>query len=195
MRGSFLVLEGLDGAGTTTQIRHLVEHLGPDTLATFEPTDHLIGRIARRSLRGDPEAPPLHALPWLYAADRADHVHREVLPALDAGRDVVSDRYVPSSLAYQSLTHALEAVWELNHRFPMPNRVFFVDVTVATALSRIAGRGEPTEIYDTEERLTTIHAAYQRVMGFLDAQGWPIVHIDGNASIPEVALQIREALP
>lgn len=195
MKGMFLVLEGLDGAGTTTQARLLAEHLGDDVVSTCEPTDGLVGRIARRSLRGDPEAPPLHALPWLYAADRADHLHRKVLPALEAGQHVISDRYVPSSLAYQSLTHDLESVLELNHRFPVPDRVLFVDVTVDVALARIGGRGEPTEIYDSRERLTTIRAAYLRVMDDLERRGWPIVRIDGDQSIEAVSTAIRAALP
>ncbi|MCA9566719.1 MAG: dTMP kinase [Myxococcales bacterium] len=195
MKGSFIVLEGLDGAGTTTQARALLAILPPHTLATNEPTAGPIGRVARQSLRGDPEAPPLPALPWLYAADRADHVHREVLPALEAGRTVLSDRYVPSSLAYQSLTHDLQAVWELNHRFPVPDRVFFVDVSVETALGRIQGRGEPAEIYDTEERLRIVRAAYVEVMAFLAERGWPIVHIDGDQPIDAVTAAIVAGLP
>lgn len=195
MNANFIVIEGLDGAGTTTQTARLVDHLGAGTVRTNEPTDGPVGRIARQSLRGEPDAPPLDALPWLFAADRADHIHRLVRPSLEAGHHVVTDRYLPSSLAYQSLTLPLELIWELNRHFPVPDVLLFVEVDVQTALARIRARGEAAEIYDTEERLTTIHAAYARVMAFLGDQGWPVRVIDGTQSIDAVAAAIQRALP
>jgi dTMP kinase len=189
----FLVLEGLDGAGTTTQLRRLAARLG-DALVTNEPTDGLIGRIARRSLRGDPEAPPMAALPWLFAADRADHLFRQVEPALVAGQTVICDRYVPSSLAYQSLTLPLEQVWSLNAHFRIPDLVIWVDVPVDVALARVVGRGGPVEIYDTRERLAAVNAAYERVFGFLGERGWPIARVDGTPSADEVEAYIGSLL-
>lgn len=194
MSGRFWVLEGLDGAGTTTQARRLQEARPHGLIATHEPTDGPVGRIARRSLRGDPEAPPLAALPWLFAADRADHLHRLVEPALSAGVHVLSDRYVPSSLAYQSLTLPLEDVWALNASFRVPDVVWFLDVPVDTALSRVVGRGAQLEIYDSRERLTAVHGAYARVMGFLEDRGWPITRIDGTLPIDDIAASILGSL-
>lgn len=194
MTGRFIVLEGLDGAGTTTQATRLVAGMPAETLSTNEPTSGPIGRIARQSLRAEPGAPPMAALPWLFAADRADHLFRTVVPTLEAGHDVISDRYLPSSLAYQSLTLPLADVWELNRRFRVPDVVLFVEVDVQTALARIHARNETAEIYDTEERLTAVHAAYATVMTFLGEQGWPIATIDGTAPIDDVAAQIQRAL-
>lgn len=193
MTGRFLVFEGLDGAGTTTQSRRLVARL-PGALATNEPTDGLVGQIARRSLRGDPDAPPMAALPWLFAADRADHQHRRVLPALEAGRDVVCDRYVPSSLAYQSLTLPLDEVWALNASFRVPDLVLWVRVPVDVALDRIAARGEAREIYEHRERLVAVDAAYTRVFAFLEARGWPVVELDGMQSPDAVEAHVQAAL-
>lgn len=190
--GRFIVLEGLDGAGTTTQCDRLVEKLG--ALRTCEPTDGPIGRIARQTLGAQPGAPPVDVLPWLFAADRADHLHRTVLPALSANRTVVSDRYVPSSLAYQSLTLPLGEVWALNRSFRVPDIVLYVEIPVKTALSRIDARGSTREIYDDEDRLDRICSAYERVMAFLEEEGWPIVRIDGRPPIAEVAAQIDAAL-
>ncbi len=194
MGSRFIVLEGLDGAGTTTQAE-LLHRVCPGSLLTREPTDGLVGRVARRAQRGEEGAPPLEALPWLYAADRADHLHRTVLPALEAGRTVISDRYAPSSLAYQALTHPLEVVWELNHRFRTPDIVIFLEVSVATAVERIRARGGPTDIFETEARLEAIRDAYTRVLPFLEDRGWPIHRLDGEAPPERVHAAIRERLP
>lgn len=188
----FFVLEGLDGAGTTTQLERLVAHL--DAVRTAEPTDGPVGRIARSSLRADPGAPAMEALPWLFAADRADHLTREVLPSLAAGRNVVCDRYVASSLAYQSLTAPLEDIWALNASFRVPDLLIFVEVDVDTALSRIQGRAGQAEIYDSRERLSVVAAAYDRVLEFLENEGWPVRRVDGRPSPDQVWAQIEALL-
>lgn len=188
----FIVLEGLDGSGTTTQLTRLVAHL--DAVKTAEPTDGPVGRIARASLRDEPGAPALEALPWLFAADRADHLSRVVEPHLAQGRTVVSDRYVPSSLAYQSLTLPLDDVYALNASFRVPDLLLFVEVDVDTALSRIASRAGQAEIYDNHERLTQVHDAYERVLTFLEVRGWPVVRIDGRPSPDQVWRAIEAAL-
>jgi len=190
--GRFIVLEGLDGAGTTTQADILVRESG--ALQTCEPTSGPLGRIARESLGAKPGAPAMEVLPWLFAADRADHLYRTVLPALSEGKVVVSDRYVPSSLAYQSLTLPLAEVWSLNRSFRVPDVVLYVDIPVETALSRIDARDGEAEIYDTPARLTRVRDAYERVMAFLLDEGWPIVRIDGRPPIEDVAAAIRAAL-
>ncbi len=190
--GQFIVLEGLDGAGTTTQCERLVAHL--DALRTCEPTDGPLGRIARASLGAHDGAPAPEVLPWIFSADRADHLQRTVLPTLSAGRDVVSDRYVPSSLAYQSLTLPLNDVWALNRTFRVPDIVLYVDVPVDTAMSRIENRGGKKEIYDDHARLTRVREAYERVMGFLREEGWPIARIDGRPPPNQVFEAILAAL-
>lgn len=190
--GRFIVLEGLDGAGTTTQCDRLEEQLG--ALRTAEPTAGPVGRIARQTLGAEPGAPALEVLPWLFAADRADHLHRTVLPALAKNRTVVSDRYVPSSLAYQSLTLPLADVWALNRSFRVPDVVFYVDVPADVAMARIEQRSGRREIYDSQEKLAAIRAAYERVMAFLLDEGWPIERIDGRPGVDEVTKAIRAKL-
>ncbi len=181
--GRFFVIEGLDGAGTTTQAARLVARLGRDrpTLATNEPTDRAVGRLIRRTLAADPDAPAPSVLPWLFAADRADHLRQVIEPWLARGH-VVSDRYYHSSLAYQSLTMPLEEVHALNHTFRTPDLTIFVDVPVQVALDRIHGRGAAREIYEHGDHLTAIYAAYQRVLDFLDARGEPLFRVDGTGS-------------
>ncbi|MFM2418433.1 MAG: hypothetical protein RL385_3156, partial [Pseudomonadota bacterium] len=110
----FIVLEGIDGAGTTTQTARLVSALtaqGRRTQATREPSDGPVGVLLRQMLRGrvvspSGKAPPSEELALLFAADRLDHVSAELRPLLADGVSVVSDRYDYSSVAYQSAGHA-----------------------------------------------------------------------------------------
>lgn len=191
---AFLVIEGLDGAGTTTQVERLCASLqdaGRTVLSTREPTDGPLGRVIRRTLAGDRDAPRVESLPWMFAADRADHLHRTVQPALMRGEYVVSDRYVPSSLAYQSLTLPLEQVFALNAAFRVPDLLLFVHAPVEVCLERIQSRNAAREIYEQESQLQRIHAAYERVLAFLAERGDPIVRIDGTGCVESVAAQIR----
>src|SRR6185369_8913434 len=107
-RAIFVVLEGIDGSGTTTQLGRLqayLERRGRAVHPTREPSTGPVGRLLREILLGQHRLPggePADglAMALLFAADRRDHVRREIEPALGAGRDVVSDRYLLSSLAY-----------------------------------------------------------------------------------------------
>lgn len=194
----FIVLEGLDGAGTTTQCQRLsdvLSHQGVTTVRTNEPTDGPIGRIIRKSLRREPGAPALTALPWMFAADRSDHLSRLVEPSLTKGSWVISDRYFHSSLAYQSLTLPLEQVWTLNQHFRTPDQTIFIRISVDTALERIAARGAERDVFEDRERLTQIAAAYDRVLDFLRELGHPIAEVDGSLPIADVTAAIREHLP
>lgn len=189
----FVVIEGLDGAGTTTQTERLCAWLatrGADPLATREPTAGPVGRVIRRVLRAEPDAPLPATLPWLFAADRADHLHREIEPALAAGRVVVSDRYYHSSLAYQSLELPLARVHALNADFRTPDLTLFLDVSIDVCLARIGSRGEAREIFEQRDRLEQIDAAYREVLALLERHGEPIVRIDGEQAPDEVAAAI-----
>jgi len=143
-RGRFVVLEGLDGAGTTTQARLLGEALrvsGRRVHVTAEPSGGPAGALARQVLAsrvtgadGDGFDPA--ALALLFAADRLDHVATEIAPKLAAGIDVVSDRFTLSSLAYQGLTTGdLDWVEQVNARAARPDVTVFLRVRAAVALS------------------------------------------------------------
>jgi len=189
----FIVIEGIDGAGTTTQVEQLTANLrdrGIDVRATFEPSSGPVGRQIRKTLVRDPSAPSRAALPWLFAADRADHLDRVVEPALAAGTWVVSDRYYPSSLAYQSLSMPLDYVHALNARFRAPDLLVFVRVDLETALARIESRGGTREIFEERDRLIQINAQYDAVLERLAAAGEPLVEVDGGQPIDAVARAI-----
>ena len=193
----FLVLEGLDGAGTTTQTQRLSEWFQRQDRAcvvTMEPTDRVVGKLIRRTLRGDPEAPSTQVLPWLFAADRCDHLETLIEPGLKEGRVVLSDRYYHSSLAYQSLVLPLEQVHQLNASFRVPDTTYFIHVSVDTALQRLDARGSEREVFETRERLAAIEQAYHNVNAYLQERGQRIVVIDGEQSPDEVARCIVEDL-
>lgn len=189
----FIVVEGLDGAGTTTQVARLVARLerqGRAVLATREPTGRAVGQLIRRVLSGDPNAPSRHTLPWLFAADRKDHLDAVIEPALASGVVVVSDRYYHSSLAYQSLVQRLEQVHALNATFRAPDLTVFVRVPPAVAVDRIQARGAAREIFEHRDALERVDAAYGRVLARLSAAGERIHEVDGQASPDAVAAAI-----
>jgi|SRR5688572_11617607 len=192
MRGRFIVLEGIDGSGTTTQARALTDALsrrGHSVLSTHEPSDGSVGRLARQRLAAD--GPPLdpHALALLFAADRLDHVAGEIEPALADGRIVVCDRYVASSWAYQSLACPIDWVRAINRHAPWPDLTLWLDLPVADAQQRIATRrdaiGTPQEIFDAKRLQERIAIAYAEVLGDPELGG--VVRVDATKPQDEVA--------
>ena len=195
--GRFLVLEGLDGAGTTTQAARLADQLrsqGWGVVETCEPTDGPVGRLIRATLRRDEGAPAVATLPWMFAADRADHLARVVEPALAADRWVVSDRYLPSSLAYQSPDGDLALVDSLNRWFRVPDLTIFLDVPVEDCLARIAARGGVRDIFENRAQLERIAARYEAVREHLIRRGDPVAVVDGTPAADVVAKAVQAAV-
>lgn len=180
-RGKFIVLEGIDGAGTTTQLNVLRDHFrraGRRAFFTHEPSDGPAGMLIRLALQKrlvganydlhDPaDAPPAAAaafdpgaLALLFAADRADHMAAQVLPNLEAGRDVVCDRYLLSTLAYQGQHAELEWLLEINRPAIVPDLTLFLDVPPGEAEERMRGSRWKKEIFETLEQQRRIRSRY-----------------------------------
>ena len=153
-RGRFVVFEGPEGAGKSTQIVRLAERLraaGVDPLQTREPGGTPMGDRVREvlldpDLRVDPLAEFL-----LYAAGRAQHVGEVIAPALAAGRVVLSDRFAAASVAYQGHGRGLDLAWvtEVNDRAMqgcVPDRVVLLDLDPKVGLARVAARGRPDRL-------------------------------------------------
>lgn len=179
----FLVFEGLDGSGGTTQLRLLflaLQRLNParEVVCTTEPTQGPLGKMIREVLTQRVLSEGV--LPYLFTADRKDHLDRVVLPALTRGSVVLSDRYLLSSLAYQSSVLPMERVDILNNDFPPPDLVIVLEVPVEECLLRIEKRGNTRDIFETRERLFAIHAAYQKAVQLRTRRGDRIVRIDGT---------------
>jgi dTMP kinase len=197
-RGRFVVLEGVDGSGTTTQVARLTARLraaGIAARATREPSDGPFGALARQVLGGRVVVPGGRAPGWttmalLFAADRMDHVESEIEPLLGQGAVVVSDRYVASSLAYQSVSsganaaEALAWIRSLNRYVSKPDLTVVLDVTPETAARRREGRGEAAQIFDQDEMQRALGVFYRDLAKHMPAE--TIVVIDANAGVQEV---------
>jgi dTMP kinase len=152
----------------------------------------LSGRLrgARHADAFDPEA-----LALLFAADRLDHARAEILPALEAGLDVVSDRYALSSLAYQSLTTG-DARWvqAINARAPAPDVTILLRVPAAVAFGRRRAASHQRELYERAAFQRRVAAAYERGVLVLRRRGERVEVIDGGAPPGEVATAIDAVL-
>lgn len=193
----FLVVEGLDGSGGTTQARRLAAALramGRPVHETCEPSPGPIGRFIREALRDPGGGVSDAALAWLFAADRRDHLDHEITPALARGADVVSDRYLLSSLAYQSAALGLQAVADLNRPFRAPDLTIFLDLDPQVSLSRVRARGEPAERFEALERLTGVRASYEAALALVTARGERVARVDASGTPDEVAAAVLDAV-
>lgn len=197
-RGRLIVLEGIDGSGTTTQTERLVEYLrqqGRTAVSTREPSAGPIGRLLREVLLGQHRMPggasvDGRTMALLFAADRLDHLQREVEPLLTEGADVVSDRYLMSSLAYQAEEADREWVALLARGVRPPDLTILLDLPVEVAARRRLMAGRPEERYDADSYLGLVADNYRRL-----AQADPsAVILDGSASRDEVAVAIVAAV-
>jgi dTMP kinase len=194
----FVALEGIDGSGTTTQLPRLVSHLearGRRAVATREPSGGPIGRLLRELLLGQhalPGGAPAdgQAMALLFAADRRDHLKREIEPALAGGVDVVSDRYLLSSLAYQAEEAERGWVTGLARELRMPDLTILLDVSVEVAAARRRAAGRVVERYDADAVQARVAENYRRL-----AAGQPdTVVLDGGRSVDEVAAACAAAV-
>ena len=191
--GALIVIEGIDGAGTTTQTEMLAQWLqrvGIPSLATREPSDGPIGVVARQHLgrKVDLASPEAEAL--AFAADRMDHVASEVAPALSKGITVVADRYYLSSLAYQALSCDLEWVREINRFALRPDLTVFLAVAVDVGRERFSGRAALERFEDDRDELVRVTERYEAAMTALRADGEAITIIDGARSPAEVHAEV-----
>ena len=186
-RGMFIALEGIDGSGTSTQTRLLARRLrdeGYRVLETCEPSRGPIGRMIRERLstRSEPVEPATLAL--LFAADRLEHVAREIEPALAEGVIVISDRYVLSSLVYQSLECDAPWVAEINRHARWPDLCILVSLAFEAAVSRVSAREGEEERFDAPDLQRRLADGYQRAF---EAQApGPIAEVDGSCRVEEV---------
>ena len=192
MRGTHIVLEGIDGAGTTTQRGCLAEALvkrGYDVHQTAEPSSLPVGRLIRQALQKEIAWRPTQ-MALAFALDRLDHVQQEIEPAMAEGKIVLSDRYVISSLVYQSLELPIDWVRSLNQHAPEPDLTLLVDLEVSEAEARRSKRGGPEEIFDANETQLRLRDAYLNC-----AKDYPNTKIiSGNGTIEDVTLRLLAAI-
>jgi dTMP kinase len=188
-----IVLEGLDGAGTTTQAKRLVEHLkakGGKAHLTREPSDGPIGQLIRQMLTGhhviEGQSIAQSTFGLLFAADRLDHAQREVDVQLAQGATVVSDRWYHSSLAYQGTGADRDWISMLNARARKPDLTIFLQVRPEIAAKRRADAGRVQELFEDMRMQEEVAAGYKATISELMAQGERIETVDGEASPDDV---------
>jgi len=206
---NFVVLEGGDGTGTSTQLQILQNRLAsptssgvnttgsqpyPATYFTFEPTDGPIGTLIRQALHRSP-ALQQHTIAHLFAADRHEHLYSEsgIVARCQRGELVICDRYVPSSLVYQGLACGDDTPAYLNSRFPYPELILFFELDPLVAEQRYNKR-EKQDMFEHLAFQKQVHEAYERILPAYCAQGTKLVRIDAAQSIEKVAEQVWRAL-
>ena len=187
---NFWVLEGLDGAGTTTQLKNLEAYMNGKGLPVFrtaEPTIYETGKFIRRVLSGEVKVPQ-STVAYLFAADRDNHLNNPeygIKAHLAKGETVISDRYFFSSFAYQSIGFDPDAVMMLNSLFPYPELVLYVDTPVEDCISRIDSRGTDKEIYEKLDYQRLVHANYESFFSRLP-EGCRLIRVDGTLTREEI---------
>lgn len=191
-KGKFIVFEGLDGAGTTTQAELLIEYLkkqGCKVFVTSEPTNNIIGGLIRGQLKRHWKTSP-GCLQLLFAADRANHIEAEINPALRKGRVVICDRYVLSSLAYGSLGVDLGWLKAINSRFPKPDLTLFLDTEPKECIKRLKRERCSLELFEEERKLRQVRNNYLKV---IRGHG-NLVRVNGNRPITSIFADIKKAV-
>ena len=204
--GRFVALEGIDGAGTTTQVARLADRLrkegGLPVRSTREPSDGPIGSLVRQVLTGRIVAPEGRAPGWatmalLFAADRMDHVESEIEPFLANGGVMISDRYDASSLAYQSVSSgsggdkAVEWIRVLNREAMRPDLTVVLDLSPDLAAERRSSRGEAAQLYEQNEVQRALAVFYGDLAKHMPDDR--IVVVDGQGTIDDVHRRIYDA--
>lgn len=200
-KGKFIVLEGIDGSGKSSQIGPLVkrlEALGVPCRETREPTGGPVGALIRQIFTGRVTADN-RVIAALYAADRIDHLVNEVdglCAAISQGITVVSDRYYFSSYAYHSVDVDMDWVIQANAlsaQLLRPTLTVFLDVPVETALERIHRNRFVEEIFDGEQRLRKTRELYFQAFERLRDRE-KVAVVDGSGPPEEVARRVWAAV-
>lgn len=181
-KGVFICIEGLDGSGKTSQTKLLVRHLrrnGCDAVYTAEPTKGGIGRFIRKHCLNSEKRCSSMVETLLFAADRVEHIKTEIVPMLQAGRTVVSDRYVYSSYAYQGATGLdLEWIERANQFAVRPDLALFIDVKPELVLKRLKAKKSVMENLETQRKVRQVYQTY--------VERGDLCRIDGGGSLAEV---------
>lgn len=185
-KGFFICIEGLDGSGKTTHTHRLVRNLQKrefDSVYTTEPSEGEIGKFIRASVLQGRQRVPRVVEGVLFAADRVEHLEKDVKPALREGKIVVSDRCVYSSLAYQGAAGLdLEWIEEINRFALPPDLALYIDVPPEVVVKRIRRKKSVMERLETQRRVKQVY------MKFVDKG--KLISINGDRKKSEVEQNI-----
>jgi dTMP kinase len=200
-KGTFIVFEGLDGSGKTTQLHALVKHLqnqkGIKCKEEREPSDGLLGLMARGAVKKKFRFEQ-QTLALLFAADRYEHIKDDILPCLEQGVHVVCDRYVFSNFAYQGLSCDFEVIYEYNRaamELLMPDLTVFIDTPPEKTSERIGQNRVGKELFD--DAGVAVRESFLKAFDFMKEKGVfnetkRLIIIDGNRQEDEITREITE---
>jgi len=165
--GKFIIFEGLDGSGQSTQTKLLGNFLkekGHQVILTKEPTlasqaGKKIKEVLDKKIKIEPAE-----LQKLFAQDREEHLKNLISPALKEGKIAISDRYFFSSFAYGALGLDLEWLIELNNKFILPDLILFLDVSVEICLERVKKRETEVTLFKKKEKLEKVKENYKQIL-------------------------------
>lgn len=189
MKGKFIALEGPDGCGKSTQAKLLkdwLESKGHEVIITKEPTDNPVGKVLRKSLRGEIDI-PVEAEALLFAGDRATHVSELIEPGLKEGKIVITERYLYSSLAYQT-SRGLSQEWveTINDPAIIPDLSIVIDVNPEVGSKRMNSSRE-LDTFDEDLKLQEkVREAYRQL-----AEEKDLTLINGESSKETVHEEIK----
>jgi dTMP kinase len=187
-RGAFICIEGIDASGKTTQAHRLVRNLrrrGLDVVYTTEPSTGEIGKLIRDHVLNRKKRVPVAVEALLFAADRVDHVDKEIKPALQKGKIVICDRYVYSTLAYQGAAD-LDLNWieQINHFALVPDLAMFLDVSLEVVIGRMQSKSEKS-VMETLQNQRRVCEVYLKMV-----KEGRLMRIDGNKPVNALAAEI-----
>ena len=198
-RGRFIVFEGLDGAGTSTQVYKLRDFLLSKRInveVSKEPTNGPIGSVIRLAIEGRVSLDPI-ALALAFAADRADHLfnsYNGIVSTLNEGTWIISDRYVLSSLAYQGIEiNDIQWLIDINRFIITPDLTVFVDTPVTVCAERIGNRSSHFELFHSTDKLEKVATNFAKVTSFEKLVGRMIV-VDGSEDAERVFSSVLRPL-
>jgi dTMP kinase len=185
--GKFIAIEGLDGSGKATLAAAIAGFLKQkkQVLLTCEPSGSRVGDLIRDRFSGKWQSSP-DCLQLLFAADRANHLDKEIIPGLAAGISVVCDRYAASSLAYGGLDCDFDWLADINKNFILPDLMIFVDVPVDVCMKRLAAERKTDDVFEKTDILEKVISNYEKVIERLRRDGANIAVIDGRPEIETV---------
>ena len=196
--GKFIVLEGIDGSGISTQCQELKRILESEfaykAILTKEPSTGPVGVTIRQVLSRRISGIEDNSLALLFAADRVDHNLNTIIPALQQGKHVICDRYLWSSLAYQGRKEDLDWLEQINKYAYKPDLTIFIRVRPETSLKRITTSRLRTEIFEELDILQQVYDNYINIFKKWQDLGEQVIEIDGEQTSEAVTAQIIKEL-
>jgi dTMP kinase len=184
-KGFFICVEGLDGCGKTTQAKLLVDRLKVvyNAVYTTEPSQGNVGQFIKEYCLDVEQRGSSVVEALLFAADRSEHVKKEIMPALNRGELVISDRYLYSSLAYQGAAGVdLNWIRQINKHAMKPDLAVFIDVHPETVVQRLKPRKSVMENLETQRRVREVYMRF--------VESGELTLVDGNASKEKVGEEL-----